>query len=63
MTGSNFLVEHALLTDAARLHQAIDYRTKDLAVELDRLIDGNCVSLIADSRGAITGKSHRACPP
>src|SRR5215813_11007530 len=39
--------KHAFLLQRG-LHQAIDYRTKDWAVELDRLTNGKGVSLITD---------------
>jgi synaptic vesicle membrane protein VAT-1 len=42
--------KHAFLIQRG-LHQAIDYRTKDWAVEVDRLTAGKGVSLIIDPLG------------
>jgi synaptic vesicle membrane protein VAT-1 len=42
--------KHAFLLQRG-LHQAIDYRTKDWAVELDRLTNGKGVALITDPLG------------
>ncbi|MBV9489142.1 MAG: zinc-binding dehydrogenase [Verrucomicrobia bacterium] len=52
--------KHAFLKERG-LHEAIDYRTKDWAVELDRLTHGTGVALIIDPLGGSHWKkSYRA---
>jgi NADPH:quinone reductase-like Zn-dependent oxidoreductase len=52
--------KHAFLRERG-LHEAIDYRTKDWAVELDRLTNGRGVALIIDPLGGTHWKkSYRA---
>ena len=52
--------KHAFLIQRG-LHEAIDYRTKDWAVELDRLTNGKGVELIIDPLGGTHWKkSYRA---
>ena len=52
--------KHTFLIERG-LHEAIDYRTKDWAVELDRLTNGKGVALIVDPLGGTHWKkSYRA---
>ena len=48
--GTASTAKHAFLMQRG-LHEAIDYRTKDWAVELDRLTNGKGVALITDPLG------------
>jgi len=50
--------KHAFLMQRG-LHEAIDYRTKDWAVEVDRLTNGKGVTLITDPLGGNHWKKGR----